>query len=206
MGRPREVEKRRDLALRAAAVLEQRGLSIAAAELAQALGVNRTALLYHFRSYAEIVQAALVELLAEQATFLASQVDVAAHPVDQVYARMRAVHLFHKGRESRLVFLTQALAVTGGADVTAMVRSAAEHFASGRQHLIDALATGVREGTVAPCDPAVVVALARAVVDGLIVQRVTEDSAIEPMITFFWEHVLRPLKRTPRSKKEALSP
>jgi AcrR family transcriptional regulator len=206
MARPRDTEKRRELAQRAAAVLEEKGLSISTEQLARELDVNRTTLLYHFPSYAEIIHTVLAELLAEQAAFVEAKVAEHTHPIDRLYARVRAAHAFHHGRERRILFLSQAVAVTAGASVTDIVRDAADLFAPGRRALVEGLERGIEEGTVAPCDAAAVVALVRAVIDGLTIQRVTSGVPVEPVHRFLWEHVLAPLKCAPPKSKRASSP
>lgn len=197
MARPRDLDKRRDLARRAVGILEARGLALPAEQLARALGVNRTTLLYHFPTYAEIIHLALVELLAEQAAYVEAAVAEHTHPVDRIYARVRAVHAFHEGRERRLLFLSQAVAVTGGDRVAEVVRSAADLFAASRRALAEDLERGIAEGTVAPCDAKALVALVRSVIDGLTIQRVTEGGSVEAAHRFLWSHVLAPLKRKP---------
>lgn len=202
MARPRETEKRRELAQRAAAVLEEKGLTISTEQLARELGINRTTLLYHFPTYSEIIQVVLGALLLEQAAFVELRVAELQHPIDRLYARVRATHDFHHGNERRLLFLTQALAVTGGAGVTEILRGAADLFAPGRLALVTGIERGIEEGTVAPCDAKAVVALARAVIDGLTIQRVTEGASLEPVHRFLWEHVLEPLKRSGGTKSK----
>ncbi|MBX3191529.1 MAG: TetR/AcrR family transcriptional regulator [Labilithrix sp.] len=201
MARPRETEKRRELAHRAAEVLEQKGLGISTEQLARELDLNRTTLLYHFPTVAEIIQTVLAELFAEQAAFVEARVAEHEHPIDRLYARVRATHGFHRGRERRLLFLTQAVAVTGGAQVTEILRGAADLFAPSRRALLEGLERGIEEGTVAPCDAKAVVSLVRAAIDGLTIQSVTEGAPLEPVHRFLWEHVLAPLKREGKSKK-----
>ncbi|MBS2014453.1 MAG: TetR/AcrR family transcriptional regulator [Deltaproteobacteria bacterium] len=198
MARPRETEKRRDLAHRAIAVLEEKGLGISAEQLSRALEINRTTLLYHFPTYAEIIQTVLGELLAEQAAYVEARVAEHEHPIDKLYARVRAVHGFHHGHERRLVFLTQSLAVTGGHELAEIVKGAADLFAPGRRALAEGIERGIEEGTVHPCDAKAVVTLVRAVIDGLTIQRVTEGIALEASHRFLWEHVLAPLKKSPQ--------
>jgi AcrR family transcriptional regulator len=202
MARPRETEKRRELAKRAAAVLQEEGLTITTEQLARELGINRTTLLYHFPTYAEIIQSVLGELLLEQAAFVEARVDEHAHPIDRLFARVRAVHAYHHGNERRLLFLTQAVAVTGGEAVTEIVRGAADLFAPSRRALAEGIERGIAEGTVAPCDAKALVALVRAVIDGLTIQRVTEGVPLEAAHGFLWEHVLAPLKRSGGTKSK----
>lgn len=202
MARPKDTGKRRELAERAVAVLEDKGLSISTEQLARELGVNRTTLLYHFPTYAEIIQTVLAELLTEQAAIVEAKVAEHEHPIDRLYARVRAVHAFHAGREQRLVFLSQAVAVTGGARVTEIVRAASEVFAPSRRALVEGLEKGIAEGTVEPCDAKALVALVRSVIDGLTIQRVTTGEPVLPVHVFLWERVLAPLKRTSSRTRE----
>jgi AcrR family transcriptional regulator len=197
MARPRETDKRRGLAERAAAVLEASGLSISAEQLARELGINRTTLLYHFPSYAQIIQSVLGDLLTAQGAFVEERVGRHAHPIDRLYARVCAIHEFQRGKERRILFLSQAVAVTGGPHVAEIVRSAAELFAPDRRALVEGIERGIKEGTVEPCDAEALVALVRSTIDGLTLQRVTSDVPLEPVHRFLWEKVLAPLKREP---------
>lgn len=203
MARPPDFAKRRELALRATEVLESEGLAISYEQLARAVGVNRTTLLYHFPTHADIIQTVLAGVLAEQGAFVESRIAEHEHPVDRLYARMCAVHEFHEGGEARLLFLSQAIAVTGGAKVGEIVKGASDSFEEGRRALVDGLERGIAAGTVAPCDAKAVVALTRAVIDGLTFQRVTSAGSIRPMQELFWKSVLLPLKRpATKSSKE----
>ncbi|MBL8608601.1 MAG: TetR/AcrR family transcriptional regulator [Myxococcales bacterium] len=197
MARPRDVERSRDLALRAAVVLEREGVTLPAEQLARALGVKRPTLLYHFPTYASIVEVALAELLAEQALFVAERVERHEHPVDRLFARVSSILEFHRGKESRILFLTQAIAVTGGARTLAILQGAAAVFDEARRDMVARVERGIASGVVRPCDARALVSLVRAVIDGLTVQRVTATEPIEPVLTLFWEEVLAPLKIEP---------
>lgn len=201
MPRPRDEAKTRDLALRAAAVLERDGLTISAEHLARELGIKRPTLLYHFPTHGHVVQVALAELLREQAAFVEQRVERHQHPIDRLYARLRAIHEFHAGREARLLFLTQAIAVTGGARVADILKGAADLFEGARKDMVARVEKGIEEGIVHPCDAKALVALLRAVIDGLTIQRVTSPRSVAPAHELFWEKVLLPLKRDPRRKK-----
>ena len=201
MARPRDTEKTRDLALRAAAVLEREGLTITAEHLARELGIKRPTLLYRFPTHAHIVQAALGELLTEQAAHVASRVEKHDHPIDRLQARLRAIHEFHTGRETRLLFLTQALAVTAGGRVTEILEGASALFEGERQDMVARVEKGIEDGIVHPCDAKALVALLRAVIDGLMIQRVVAPRSVAATIDLFVERVLLPSKRSPRRKK-----
>jgi AcrR family transcriptional regulator len=194
MARPSEPEKRLDLARRAALVLEREGLGISAEKLAAELGMKRPTLLYHFPTYADIVEAALVATLTEQAVVVMAEVERHTHPIDRLYAQLRAVHAFHHGRESRIVFLSQAIAATSGARVQEIVSRGAEVFEAFRKAAADRVREGIAAGIVAPCDADALVTTMRALTDGLMLQRVTQGIALGPSHELVWAHLLAPLK------------
>lgn len=198
MPRPPDEDRRRDLALRAARVLEAEGLSISYERLAQALGEKRPTLAYHFPTVTDVIEAALVALLTEQSMHVLAAIGEKTHPVDKLFAQMKAIHAFHHGRESRVVFLTQAIAATGGARVPEIVQRGAAVFAAHRRAVVDRLREGIHAGTVAPCDPEALVATMRALTDGLMVQRVTDGIDLAGPHELVWTHLLAPLKRTPK--------
>lgn len=196
MPRPIDPEKRRELARRAVAVLEREGLEISISRLAEALGVKRPTLLYHFPTLSHIVELALEELLTEQAAFVLPRIAARRHPIDQLYAQVRAIHEFHRGREERVVFLTQAIAASAGGRLGQIIEAGNRVFAPYREAMAERLRAAIREGTVAPCDVDALMALLRAVTDGLLVQRVVMDVDLEPVHELLFRQVLGPLKRT----------
>ena len=194
MARPIETERRNDLAASAVEVLQEQGLEVSMARLAKALGVKRPTLIYHFPTKAHIVEKALEALLTEQAVFVLDKVAAHRHPIDRLFAQICAVHEFHHGREARVVFLSQAIAASSGARVAQIIEVGNRVFELHRQAAGDLLREGIAEGTVAPCDPDAVIALIRALTDGLLVQRVMTNLDLRPVQQLLWEHVLRPLK------------
>lgn len=201
MPRPLDLEKRRALARKAARVLEKKGLEMPAARLADALGIKRPTLLYYFPTYGRIVETALEDLLLEQAAFVVSKVERHEHPIDRLYAQLRAVHEFHAGREKRVVFLTQAIAATAGARLPEILEAGSRVFAAQRRETADRVRRGIAEGIVAPCDADALVALVRAMIDGLMLSRVAGGVDLPPVHAFVWERVLAPLKLAKRSAR-----
>lgn len=189
------MEKRRDLGRRAVEVLRREGLDISNSRLAEALEIKRPTLLYHFPSRAHLVEQALEELLTEQMIFVMSKVNEHTHPIDRIYAQIRAVHEFHQDREDRIVFLSQAIATSSRAHMTEIIDVGNRVFAAQRAAATELLRQGIEEGTVAPCDPDALVATIRAAQDGLMVQRVMTGVDLAPVHDFLWKHVLEPLKR-----------
>ena len=146
------------------------------------------------------MQAALAELLMEQAAFVEKRVEEHEHPIDRIYARLTAVNDFHEGRETRLLFLTQAIAVTAGARAAEIITSASDLFEGARQEMVTRIERGIEEGIVHPCDAKALVALLRAVIDGLTIQRVVSPRTVPAVHEMFWKTVLEPLKTKKRKK------
>jgi AcrR family transcriptional regulator len=197
MARVPDLEKRRDLCRRAARVLEEEGLQISSARLADALGIKRPTLLYHFPTHSHVIEAALEELLIEQAAYVLARIHRHEHPIDRLYAQLRAVHAFHDGREARVVFLSQAIAASAGPRLREILARASAVFEPYRRAMADDLRAGIAAGTVAPCDPDALVALVRGLVDGLLIQRVTSGLDLGTVHALVWEGLLAPLKLSP---------
>jgi AcrR family transcriptional regulator len=198
MARPPEPEKRLELAREAAQVLEREGLEISTSRLAEALGRSRSTLLYHFPTRARIIETALEALLTEQAIFVLGKIEKHRHPIDRLYAQLRAVHEFHHGREARIVFLSQAIAASGDRMAT-IIEVGNQVFEAHRRAAADRVREGIERGTVAPCDADALVNMVRAVTDGLMVQRVMTGLDLTPVHELLWKNLLAPLKRKPES-------
>jgi AcrR family transcriptional regulator len=196
VGRAADTDRRLELALRAAEVLEREGLDISTERLASALGIKRPTFLYYFPTHGHVVEAALVALLTEQAAVVTAAVEQHTHPIDRLFAQMQAVHAFHRGREHRVVFLSQAIATLGGERGREIVQRATEVFAAQRHAAAERVRQGIAEGTVAPCDADALVATVRALTDGLMVQRVTDGLDLAAAHALAWVHLLAPLKTT----------
>lgn len=195
MARQPDPDKRLGLARAAVDVLQREGTDISMAALADALGVKRPTLLYHFASIADIVEAALIDLLSRQADFVMRMVAMHTHPIDRLYAQLRAVHAFHQNQEVRVVFLTQAIAATAGGRMGEIIEIGNRVFDAQRRAAVELVRQGIAEGTVAPCDPEALVATTRALIDGLMVQRVMTGLDLAPVHALIWEGLFKPLKR-----------
>jgi TetR/AcrR family transcriptional regulator len=195
MARPVEHERRRALAHDAVAVLEREGLELSMAELADRLGMKRPTLLYHFPTRVDLFAEVLVEVLTAQAAAVMAAVARHEHPIDRLYAQLVAVHAFHHGREGRIVFLTQAIAATAGPRVPELLALADAVFASERRAAVERLRAGQAEGLVGPCDPEALAATVRALIDGLLVQRVMVGLDLGPVHAALWTQLFAPLRR-----------
>ena len=143
MARPREQGKRAEIAERAVAVLEREGLGISTEQLARAIGVKRPTLIYHFPTHTHVIEAVLATLLAEQMAFVETRVEKHSHPIDRLYARLLAVAEFHRGREARMLFLSQAVAVAGGPRAVEIVKRASEFFELDRRAMVARVERGI---------------------------------------------------------------
>ncbi len=195
MARPVDIEKRRDLAMRAVEVLQKEGLDISNSRLADALGVKRPTLLYYFPARARLVEQALEELLTEQMVFVMERVNAHTHPIDRLYAQLCAVHEFHRECADRVVFLSQAIATSARSRMARIFDVGDRVFRAQRDAAKELVRAGIEDGTVAPCDPDALVSVIRALTDGLMVQRVMLGTELEPAHDFVWKHLLEPLKR-----------
>lgn len=198
MARPPEPEKRLELARKAIEVLEREGVDTTMSRVAEVLEINRSTLLYHFPTRGHILETALIALLTEQAHYVVAEIEQHAHPIDRLYAQIRAVHAFHHGREARIVFLTQAIA-TAGEGVAAILAAGNQVFEAQRRAAAERIRQGIAAGIVAPCDADALVNLCRAVNDGLMVQRVVTGVDLAPIHDLLWQQLLLPLKRDPET-------
>ena len=197
MPRPPQPEKRLELARQAVEVMQREGLDVPMKRLAEALGIKRPTLLYHFPTRVHIVERALEDLLTRQATFVLAKIAEHTHPVLRLDAQMRAVHAFHDGQEPRLMFLMQALAACSRERMDEVIDVGNRVFEAHRRAAVARLREGIEAGTVAPHDPEALVVLVRATIDGLMVQRVMTGVALAPAQDLFFERTLRPLIRAP---------
>jgi len=196
MARPSEPEKKAELARDAVDVFARLGFDVPMSRLADELGVKRPTLLYHFPSRGHVVEAALVELLTEQAAYVMQKIEEHTHPIDRLYAQIRAVHAFHHGKEQRVTLLSQAIAASSSR-MSEIIEIGNRVFEAQRQAQAERVREGIRQGIVHPCDADALVQLCRAVIDGLMVQRVMTGVALAPIHELLWTNVLEPLKRTP---------
>jgi len=194
MARPVDRKKRRDLARRAVDALRTLGLEASTTQLAAELGIKRPTLLYHFPTRAAIVEAALEELLAEQAVGVIAAQEQHDHPIDQLYAQIVSTHAFHHGNEARVLFLTQLVSSAGSERTQQIMDVGNMAFEARRQLMAKRLRAGIEEGRVVDCDVNALISIVRSFNDGLMVQRVMLGCDLKPIHEFIWKHVLEPLK------------
>lgn len=201
MARPVNTEKRPQLVQKAIEVMRQEGINISNTRLAEALELKRPTLLYYFPERVAIFEQALADLLSEQVAFVVERMMKHDHPIDQLYEQVRSVHAFHHEREDRVVFLTQALAAAGAERTGEIIEIGNRAFEMHRQALTARIRAGIENGIIKPCDPDSLIRICRALVDGLMVQRVMTGCDLAPIHQLLWEGLLAPLKMTPPGER-----
>ncbi len=197
MARPIDTKKRQEICDNAVNFLKEHGSDCSMAKLAEGIGIKRPTLLYYFPDRASIFEAALTQVLAAQAVFVVSQMMKHDHPIDQLYAQVVSVHAFHHGKEDRILFLTQAIALSGTERTAKFVAIGNQAFEAHRQALTKRIVQGIASGIIAPCDPDALIRICRATIDGLMVQRVMLQYDLAPIHQLLWTHLLEPLKLQP---------
>lgn len=195
MARTKDHEKRASLALAAIEILEREGTSITVGELADKMGVKRPTLLYHFPTYTSIAEEAIKHYLIGAQQHVTKRLANVAHPIDRIYQHALAVAEYQRGKESRFMFLTQVIASSAGPRAPMVAQATAFFFEAHRSSMVKQLEEGIANGWVAPCSPSTIVLLVRAVIDGLMIQRVATKTNTTPVYEFLWDTVLLPLRR-----------
>jgi len=198
MPRPPDLARRAQLAARAFEVIRARGVHrTTMSDLAAALGIKRPTLYFYFKDLGAVFEAVLDETQRLYLAHITAHAAVAGHPLDLLAIVMRATIEFHQGKRDRIVLLFQLWAV-GGADPDRVLARNRELIDPMRALLVKQIEAGVTRGQIAACDPAQLVELTLAVLDGALVHEVTRSSSALPIIDEFERRVLAPLRRRER--------
>jgi len=212
MARTIDTQRRAELAARALTVLRARGSGRATmSELAAALGVKRPTLYFYFRDLTGLLHAAIEDVYRGYFAHVTQRLVGIEHPIEALGELARATVEFNRGRRDLVVLLFQLWAA-GDADPEALLAQSRAVGEPLRAELIARLERGIERKVVARCDPARVVDLVLAVLDGALVQEVTRGAAGAPVVDELWQRVLAPLiveparaerprRPRPRSKK-----
>lgn len=192
MGRTVDQERRSELVHRALEVLRARGGRLTMTELARALGVKRPTLYFYFRDLTGLLHAAVEDVYRRHLAHLTARIAAVPHPVVALGELARATVELQRGRRDLVLLLLQLWAA-GGSDPEELLARARTATAPLRAELVSRLAAGVERGVVTPCDPARIVDLVLAVVDGVLVREVTRGAGGEPIVEELWARVLAPL-------------
>jgi AcrR family transcriptional regulator len=192
MARTVDLERRSELVQRALEVMRARGVRMTMTELARALGVKRPTLYFYFRDLTGLLHAAVEDVYRHHLGHLIGRIVPIEHPVIALGELARATVELQRGRRDLVLLLLQLWAA-GGSDPEALLARARTAAAPLRAELVARLAAGVERGVVAPCDPARVVELVLAVLDGVLVREVTRGAGGELVVEELWQRVLAPL-------------
>lgn len=195
MARTKDHEKRTALALEAIEILEREGTSITVGDLAEKIGIKRPTLLYHFPTYTSIAEEAIKHYLIAAQQYVNKRLVAYPHPIDRLYQHALAVAEYQRGKESRFLFLTQVIASTAGPRAPMVAQATAFFFEAHHTSMVKKLEEGITQGLVAPCNPTTVVLLVRAMIDGLMIQRVATKINTAPVYELLWDTFLAPLRR-----------
>jgi AcrR family transcriptional regulator len=199
MPRRPDLERRHQLATAAFDVLRTRGMQTSMRELADALGVKRPTLYFYFPDLGAVFETVLDQMYREITTEITTKVMQHAHPLDRLRAVVDATLAFHRDRPQLIGGLLQLWAV-GGRDVANLLERERKVVIAGRDALIADLRAGIARKDVLPCDPARVVDLVLAVVDGVLVHHVLGVARHDDVVEELVERVLEPLR--PKRKKK----
>jgi AcrR family transcriptional regulator len=202
MARPPDLVHRAALAARAFEVLRARGVRTSMSDLAAALGIKRPTLYFYFKDQGAVLEAVLEETQRHYFAHVSGKVASIAHPIDQLAAVLRVTLEFHQSRRDRVALLFQLWAV-GGDDPARILAKNRELTDPMRAIVVRQIEAGVADGRIAPCDPARLVDLALAVLDGALVHEVTRGASALPIIDDFERRVLAPLRRGARRQRPA---
>lgn len=229
MARKLDLVRRAELATRAVAALRARGVHrCTMSDLAIALGLKRPTLYFYFRDLGAVFEVAFEDAQRRYLEFVARRIDGAlggvgatsasptgrggepldqAHPIDTLSAIARATAEYQSGQREQVLLLLQLWAV-GGSDPERVLARGRELVDPLRVALVARVAEGVARGTVAPCDPARVVDLVLATLDGTMTAQVVRRAAPGPVVEELIARVLEPLavrvraaRRAPRSTR-----
>lgn len=204
MPRRPDLARRSELARAAFDVLRARGMQTSMRELAEALGVKRPTLYFYFPDLGAVFETVLDQMyqaLAEAVVARTTQVD---HPLDRLRAVVDATLAFHRERPQLIGGLFQLWAV-GGRDFTTVLDRERRIVVAARDALVADLRAGIARGEVLACDPARIVDLVLAVVDGVLVHQVLGIARADDVIEELADRVIEPLRPETRSRKKRKS-
>lgn len=181
-------------------MLRARGVhGVSMSDLAGALGIKRPTLYFYFRDLGGVFDVVFEDTQRRYLEHVARRLEGVEHPIEQLIALARATAEFHHGQRDLVVLLFQLWAV-GGKDPERVVARGRELFEPTRQLLIARIVAGLAAGVVAPCDPARVVDLVQATLDGAMVAQVTRRAPPGPIVEEMIARVLEPLMLRPRTR------
>jgi TetR/AcrR family transcriptional regulator len=205
MPRTLDIARRAELAAAAVDVLRARGATrCTMSELAAALGIKRPTLYFYFKDLGAVFDAVFDDTQQRFLAHVARRMAAPGldHPIDALAAMARASAEFVAGQREQVALLVQLWSAHAG-DPARLLARGRELSDPLRQGLIDRVAAGVARREVAPCEPARVVDLVLAALDGALVAQVTRGAAPGPIVDELILRVLEPLAVRARPARTA---
>ena len=199
MPRRPDLARRAELATAAFDVLRTRGVQTSMRELADALGVKRPTLYFYFPDVGAVFEAVLDQMYQQLAEYVIARTKTVDHPLDRLRTVVDATIAFHRERPQLIGGLFQLWAV-GGRDFKTVLERERGIVIAARDALVADLRAGIARKEVRPCDPARIVELVLAVVDGVLVHHVLGIARADDVVHELTERILEPL-RVPTKKK-----
>jgi AcrR family transcriptional regulator len=165
------------------------------ADIAEAAGVDRSTLYWHFSDKAALVSALMETLAVEHRDYMRRRMGKAADAVAILEAWMLGNIEYWKKHSLDLLCI---LRLWGRKETVVPGVLFAQVLApnqSVRDGVVAAVARALKEGRLAPCEPELIVNGARAIVDGAVLQMVAHGRPPEPLAELYLQHVVRPLRR-----------
>ena len=200
MPRRPDLARRAQLAAAAFEVLRTRGVQTSMSELAEALGVKRPTLYFYFPDLGAVFEAVLDQTYQALAQAVLARVAAVDHPLDRLRAVVDATLAFHRDRPQLIGGLFQLWA-GGRRDVSSVLDRERRIVLAAREALVADLRAGIARKEVEPCDPARIVDLVFAVVDGVLVHHVLGIARPDEVIEELAARVIEPLRPTKRSRR-----
>ena len=226
MGRPVSLKRRQELALAAFEVIRARGVyGITMSDLAESLGMKRPSLYWYFRDLGHVFETVLEHTLERQKSFLlyrlqglskasgdhphmtrlAGGAPSGPHPVDLLMAYAEAIWDFFSAEGPSLLQLVSFWGQTIGGEPGRVIEVTQRQFLPLWHMAVSELERGIVDERVEPCDPAAVVDLMSAVIDGALIHRIVRAMPMKPVRDLLWSAVLGPL-RIPRQGAPLATP
>jgi AcrR family transcriptional regulator len=202
MPRRPDLARRAELARAAFEVLRTRGVGTSMSELADALGVKRPTLYFYFPDVGAVFESVLDQTYQTHGELLIAKLKTLDNPLDRLRALLEVTMQFHRERPHLIGGLFQLWAV-GGRDVASVLDRGRRMVQASRDALVADLRGGIARKEVLPCDPARIVDLVLAVVDGVLVHLVLGIARPDAVIDELAERVIEPLrpKKQPKTQK-----
>jgi hypothetical protein len=140
----------------------------------------------------------VADLDGELRAHVTARLDGLDHPLDLLGELVQATVDFYTSRRRELMVLVQLWTSFGAEGPARMERRRRELIVPVRDQLIQRFEQGIADGRVGPCDPAALVDLAFAVIDGTQLHRILREADPQPAVDALRRYTLEPLRRKKR--------